>query len=54
MKRIVGVLGLSRSAYYYQTKLDDTEIIKWLDELIIKIKPNRGIDSIMAEADEKA
>ena len=43
MKRISGVLGLSRSAYYYQSKLDDTEVIKKLDELV-KIKPNRGID----------
>ena len=43
MKRIAGVLGLSRSAYYYQSKLDDTVVIKKLDELI-RIKPNRGID----------
>jgi len=43
MKRIAGVLGLSRSSYYYQSKLDDTEVIKKIYELI-RIKPNRGID----------
>ena len=42
IKRIVNLLGLSRSAYYYESKKDDTEVIEKLKELMQK-KPNRGI-----------
>ena len=43
IKRIAGLLGLSRSSYYYRSKIDDTEVIEKLKELMQK-KPNRGID----------
>ena len=43
IKRISGLLGLNRSASYYQSKMDDREVIDKLKELI-RIKPNRGID----------
>ena len=43
LKRIAGILSLSHSSYYYQSKMDDIEVIDKLKELI-RIKPNRGID----------
>ncbi|WP_378181164.1 IS3 family transposase [Aquimarina sp. SS2-1] len=43
LKRISSIVGYSRSSYYYQSKLNDTEIIEKLNELVEK-KPNRGFD----------
>jgi|GEM_PF-5942622 len=43
LMRIASIVGYSRLMCYYQSKLDGTEIIRKLDELIEK-KPNRGID----------
>lgn len=53
VKRMTDLLGLSRSSYYYQIKLDDTEVIEKLNELI-SIQPNRELITIIAGADEKA
>ena len=44
IKRITGIVGWSRSTWYYQSKIDDTEIIEKFNELV-KLKPNRGFEN---------
>ena len=43
LKRIASIVGYSRSSCYYQSKIDDSEVIEKFSELIEK-KPNRGFD----------
>ena len=43
LKRIASIFGMSRSSCYYQSKLDDSEVVEKFKELI-KLKPNRGFD----------
>ena len=43
LKRIASIVGYSRSSCYYQSILDDSEVIEKFKELIAK-KPNRGFD----------
>ena len=43
LKRIASIVGYSRSTCYYQSNLDDSEIIEKFKELV-KMKPNRGFD----------
>jgi len=43
LKKICDVIGLSKSSYYYESKLDDSEVIKKLNELVEKL-PTRGFD----------
>ena len=43
VKRMCHLFGMSRSSWYYESKLDDTEIIERFKNLI-KLKPNRGFD----------
>jgi len=37
------LFGMSRSSWYYKSKLDDTEVIEKFNELV-ELKPNRGFD----------
>ena len=41
--RMTDLFGISRSSWYYESKLDDAEVIKKFKELI-ELKPNRGFD----------
>jgi len=43
LKRIASIVSYSRSSCYYQSKLDDSEIIEKF-KLLIEKKPNRGFD----------
>jgi len=43
LQKICEVIGLSKSSYYYESKLDDSEVIKKLNELVEKL-PTRGFD----------
>ena len=44
IKRITRIVGWSRSTWYYQSKIDDTEIIEKFNEMV-KLKPNRGFEN---------
>jgi putative transposase len=44
LKNCCEVVGLSRSSLYYESKLDDTEVIEKLDGLVCS-HPNRGFDN---------
>ena len=44
IKKASSVLGRSRSSFYYNSKLDDSELISKLNELV-KSHPNRGFDN---------
>ena len=43
IKRLVGLFGMSRSSWYYESKLDDSDEIEKFEQLI-ELKPNRGFD----------
>jgi len=43
LNRMTELFGMSRSSWYYKSKLDDTEVIEKFKELI-ELKPNRGFD----------
>ena len=43
IKRLTSLFGISRSSWYYESKLDDTEIIEKFKKLV-ELKPNRGFD----------
>jgi len=43
INRMTELFGMSRSSWYYKSKLDDTEVIEKFKELVA-LKPNRGFD----------
>lgn len=43
IKRITSIVGWSRSTWYYESKIDDTEIVKKFKEMVT-LKPNRGFE----------
>jgi len=44
VKRICNIVNWSKSSWYYESKIDDSEIIEKFEELIIKA-PNRGFEN---------